>query len=467
MHKHMFLAMLGLTLFSQLTCANQLPDSTHEPAILHNSAGQNSQWNGIGRLSVADHQCIATLLDSRDSQAQAQGPAYILTAGHCAGGVNGKVLVDQPVTGSIAFNYFVDTPTQRLAVPLKRIVWNSLQGADLALVELDATLEGLLALGISPIRLGSSPPPQSSVQVIGEPSAIGQGLRLSTCTERYQAITSVGNWVWRNVRRNDCQGLAEGASGSPVLETHGNRLVSVVNSLHDDGVGAIPTERVQGCFSAGKADLELDTCQLLPGFQLEPQGNRFKPLSKIKTLADGSVEQPSWNFEFLIDTPRYRYKTSTDALACEDPTGYSGTVSSSENLIDDPIGPAPGIHYLCLLGVQDPDQLPSNALMANSLSIAAELLPAGKPTAQVATEQLTNGNLRVTWQRARDVVFYRVKRGAPETTDCDDLSGYRLLPGYTREVEASALPLKLCSVAIDLNLQSSDSRTDLLQAKLP
>ena len=467
MQKHMFLATLGLTVFSHLASANEVPNPSRAPAILHNSAGQNSQWSGVGRLSFGNHQCIATLLDSRDPQAQAEGPAYILTAGHCAGGINGKILVDQPATGTIAFNYFVDTPAQRLVVPLKRIVWNSSQGADLALLELDATLEGLLTLGVSPIKLGPSPASGSSVQVIGEPSAIGQGLRLSACSERYQDISRAGNWVWRNVRRNDCQGLAEGASGSPVLEAGSNRLVSVINSLHDDEVGAVPTERVQGCFIAGKADLELDTCQLLPGFQLEQQGSRFTPLRKAKTLADGSLEQPGWNFEFLIDTPRYRYKTSTDALACEDPSGYSGTIPSSENVIDDPIGPAPGTHYLCLVGVQDPDQLPSGALMANSLSIGVELLAPGKPSAQVTTEQLANGNLRVTWQKAPDVVFYRVKRGAPETTDCNDLAGYRLLPGNTREVRASALPVKLCSVAIDLNLQSSDFRTDLLQANAP
>jgi Trypsin-like peptidase domain len=462
MQRSMRLATLGLILLTQLTDADDtLPTA---PLTLYNSAGQNAQWTGVGRLTWRNRLCIGTLLDSRDATFGTTGPAYLLTAGHCAGGVNGKVIVDLPLTGSIAFNYFADTQDQRLTVPLKRTVWSSMQGADLALLELDATLDELLAKGIRPVKLGPSSTSTNRVQVIGEPSSLGKGLRLSSCTERWQSHSSVGNWVWRNVRRNDCQGIDEGASGSPVIDSATQRLISVVNSVHDDEVGAIPLQRVQGCFSAGQADLELDACQLLPGFQLTPQGSGFKTIAKARTLADGSLEQPRWDFAFLIDTPRYRYKSSTDALACEDPVGYSGTISSDEANIYDPIGTTPGKHYLCLVGVQSPEQLPSRALMANSLSLEVELLPPGRPKAEVSTERLPNGDIRVNWARAADIVFYRVKRGPAATTDCDDHSGYRLLRSQSVVIAHASLPLKLCSVAIDVIRQSSEFRTDLLEA---
>lgn len=461
------LATLALTLFSNLAGADDTASTLAEPATLYNSNGQSAQWTGVGRLIYQNKHCIGTLLDSSDAAADPAAPAYVVTAGHCVGGTNGKVLVDQPITGSISFNYFVDTQDQRHTVLLKRTVWNSLQGADLALLELDAKLEELRALGITPLKPGQSPASGSAVQVVSEPSQIGKGLRLSTCTERFQGTSSVGSWVWRNARRNDCQGVAEGASGSPVVDRSSNRLVSIVNSLHDNEVGAIPVHRLHGCFSAGRVDLELEACQLLPGFQLEPQGNSFRKLTKARSLADGSLEPARWGFQFLIDTPRYRYKTSTDALACEDPVGYSGTLPSSETMINDPIGPEPGTHYLCLIGVQAPEQLPSRALMANSLSIKVQLLPPGKPLAQVMTEHLPDGGARISWLRGPDVVFYRVKRGTPATTDCNDPSGYRLLRAKTRNIPGSALPLKLCSVAIDVIGQSSEFRTDLVQAAAP
>ncbi|MQG92442.1 trypsin-like peptidase domain-containing protein [Pseudomonas sp. MN1F] len=467
MQKPLRLATLSLTLVTHLANASDTTPPPPAPLILYNSQGQNSQWTGVGRLTWNNRHCIGTLLDSRDATLGTNGPAYILTAGHCVGGINGKVLVDQAITGSISFNYFVDTQDQRHTVRLKRTLWNSLQGADLALLELDATLGELLALGITPLKPGISPLQGSAVQIAGEPSSIGKGLRLSTCTEWRHDTSSVGSWVWRNARRNDCQGLDEGASGSPVVATGSNRLVSVANSLHDNEVGAIPVHRLLGCFSAGRVDLDKEDCQLLPGFQLEPQGNSFKALTKARSLADGSLEPARWGFQFLIDTPRYRYKTSTDALACEDPVGYSGTLSSSETLIDDPIGPEPGTHYLCLIGIQSPEQLPSRALMANSLSVKVDLLPPGRPQARVMTEHSPDGGVRISWLRDPDVVFYRVKRGAPATTDCHDQSGYRLLRAQSRDIPGSALPLKLCSVAIDVIGQSSEVRTDLLQAAVP
>ncbi|MFJ4452380.1 trypsin-like peptidase domain-containing protein [Pseudomonas sp. NPDC089392] len=467
MHKPLFLATLGLALFSHLANANDTTPPPTAPLTLYNSAGQDSQWTGVGRLIWKNRHCIGTLLDSRDDTHGTSGPAYILTAGHCAGGVNGKVIVDQPITGSIAFNYFIDTKDQRHTVRLKRTVWNSLQGADLALLELDATLEELLAQGITPLKLGRSPASGSAVHVIGEPSSISKGLRLSTCTERFHSTASVGNWVWRNVRRNDCQGLDEGASGGPVMDVGSHGLVSIANSLHDTEVGAIPLNRLQGCFNAGQADLELEACQLLPAFQLEPQGNGFKSLTKARSMADGSLEPARWGFQFLLDTPRYRYKASTDALACEDPVGYSGTIPSREAMINDPIGPLPGTHYLCLVGVQSPDQRPSRALMANSLSIEVNLLPPGRPQARVLVEHLPDGGARISWPKDPDVAFYRVKRGEPATTDCNDLSGYRLLRAQSRDIPSAALPLKLCSVAIDVIGQNSEFRTDLLQATAP
>lgn len=193
MQRSMRLATLGLILLTQLADADDtLPTA---PLTLYNSAGQNAQWTGVGRLTWRNRLCIGTLLDSRDATFGTTGPAYLLTAGHCAGGVNGKVIVDLPLTGSIAFNYFADTQDQRLTVPLKRTVWSSMQGADLALLELDATLDELLAKGIRPVKLGPSSTSTNRVQVIGEPSSLGKGLRLSSCTERWQSHSSVGNWV--------------------------------------------------------------------------------------------------------------------------------------------------------------------------------------------------------------------------------------------------------------------------------
>lgn len=485
---------LGIALAWATTAAlasQQDADNSLASLTLTNAQGESSQWNGIGRLNRPDHgQCIATLLDSRDPLMPSSGPAYVVTAGHCVDKRNGVIGHDLPIEGSISFNYFVDTRDQRQTFPLKRRVWSSMQGADLALLELDASLEALMAEGLTPLKLGDSPAPGSQVQVVGEPSKPGLGLRLATCSESDAPFVIEHPWVWRNLRSNDCPGQGPGASGSPVINAS-KQLIGVLNSVAQPGddyaapcglnnpcqlseteitsQGAVnysmPLNRLKGCFAEGIADLTLDSCQLLPGFQLQAQ-KWPKLVTKIATDAEGNHRVPGWDLSFALDTPRYRYKAVRDPLACEDPQDYSGTIPAAENRIDDPIGPEPGWHFLCLIGVDSPEHRPSPALMANSLSLAVQLLPAVPvPAPDMSIEARPNGNVKITWRTdPPHLSNYRVKRGPPATTDCDDPAGLRLLRHRSYEFKAAQLPLKLCTVSEDLIDQRSAVRTDLLQS---
>ncbi|MFJ9993963.1 trypsin-like serine peptidase [Pseudomonas putida] len=458
------------------------------PTTLLNANGQNAQWSGIGRLTMENKRlCIATLIDSRDSSPTTNsGPAYILTSGHCVDTRNGRIGQDQPAQGSIAFNYFSDTQEQRKVFALKRSLWSSMQGTDLALLELDATLDQVMAQGIVPLRLGNNPSEEKPVMVIGEPSSIGKGLRLASCTETPADFAMEHPWVWRNVRANDCQGISTGASGSPVITPGDRQVIAVVNSVTSDtdepcatnspcvnAQGskdapqrniAMPLNRVLGCFKQGVADLALDSCQLLPAFSATVT-ERPRFLEKIASDEQGQLTLPNWDLHFTLDTPRYRFKTTTDPLACEEPTGYSGTIPAGEMPIDAVIGPEPGWHFLCLVGVDTPEQKPSVALMANSLTLATELLPAKEvPLPDVTYTYQDNGGVRVTWTRhPPDVAFYRAKQGPAAKIDCDNPKGFRLLLHTHFTFEASKLPLKICTQSVDIILQRSAVRTDVIE----
>ncbi|WP_165392180.1 trypsin-like peptidase domain-containing protein [Pseudomonas tructae] len=466
--------------------------SPSEPLTLANANGQNAHWSGVGRL-LDDLQCMASLIDSRDPWNPSDGPAYVVTSGHCVDKRNGVIGHDLPLTGKIAFNYFADTLEQRREFPLKRRVWSSMQGVDLALLELDASLKEVMAQGVEPLKLGNVTESGVEVLVLGDPINPGQGLRLATCTQHNATQVIEYPWVWRNVKSNDCRGIDSGSSGSPVIERSSNQIVSVLNTTTDTRFGtpacglnnpcqqvdgkrvsvenlnyAIPVQRLAGCFREGHADLRLNSCQLLPGFQLEQQElYSLKPINKIATKADGSEELPLWNFTFTLDTPRYRYKTVRDPLACENPVGYSGTIAATDNHINDSIGPQTGWHFLCLVGVDSAAQRPSLALMGNSLSIAVELLPAAAvPEPDISIKYQDNGDIKVTWHiDPPNLEGYRVKRGPPGTTDCDDDKGYgNFHHDRTFTFKAAKLPLTLCSQAQDVIGQRSAVRNDLLQA---
>lgn len=486
-------SLLGLTLayMSLHAQASSSAASPKAPGTLSNASGESVQWSGIGRLSmIPGKQCIATLIDSRGAQPSAAGPAYVLTSGHCVDKRNGVIIHDAPAQGSVAFNYFIDTAQQRKSFGITRRVWSSMQGTDLALLELDSSLDDVMAQGIVPLRLAPSPEPGSEVQVIGEPSVADEGLRVSTCTEQLAEVVVQQPWVWRKARRNDCHGIAEGSSGSPVVTPDDHRIVSVLNSIGATPQGvepckpdnpchwsdaasvvdrplnyAMPVHRLMGCFRDGRADLSLQGCDLLPGFQWRPR-EQMRHIAKIITDTQGQAVAPTWDLAFDIDTPRYRHKTVDDPLECEEPDGYSGTVIAQENYIDSIIGTEPGWRFLCLIGVQDPDQKPSPALMANSLSLAVEVLAAAPvPEPDMAVARQDNGDIRVAWALdPPNLVHYKVKKGAVASTDCDDPSGFRLLRHQAYTFKAAQLPLKLCTRGEDIIGQHSIVRTDLLTA---
>ncbi|WP_139674110.1 serine protease [Pseudomonas sp. F16(2018)] len=479
--------MAGLSLHA-LASQPVIPSST--PETLNNAQGENARWSGIGRLSLPDStQCIGTLVDSRDPSTPSSGPAYVITSGHCVDQRNGTIVQDKALEGSISFNYFVDTAAKRKTFPFKRIVWSSMQGSDLALIELDARLQQVMAEGIQPLRLGPSPATGSHVQVIGEPSHPDQGLRLSSCTEQAVEVVIEYPWVWRNARSNDCPGMHEGASGSPVIDSSNGQVVSVVNSgrqnrsdslpcsLHnpcadhqDDQLGngpvnfAMPVERVKACFRAGQVDLEQQNCDLLPGFELKQDkpGSRWR---RLATNDDGTTLSPTWGVGFTIDTRYYRYKPTQDARACEDPVNYSGAVLSGSNRIDDPIGTAPGRYFLCVIGVGSQQQRPSHALMNNAWSLPIEVLPAQVSQVSYSSERTTDGHVRIQWQHDQpNLKRYLIKFGPIEKLDCNLPMRYRPLMFDSHIILKSQLPLKLCGIAVDVDGKKSTPRSDILNA---
>ncbi|MCE1115924.1 MULTISPECIES: trypsin-like serine peptidase [Pseudomonas] len=439
------------------------------PKVLSNSHGESNHWSGIGRLRREDgEQCIGSLIDTRDAEPASPGPAYVVTAGHCVSRHNGVIVQDQPLKAQISFNYFGDTAADHRVFNTRRAIWSSIQGNDLALLELDATLQEVMARGIEPMKLGAPVAAGSEVLMVGEPAGAGTGLRLSACTEHDLPSLREGLWLWRNLKRNDCPGVADGASGSPMIDRASNRIVSVVNSLTQDAVAAIPVQRLLGCFAQGHANLDPRHCQLLPGFQFRLASPlHFSQFRKITVDAEGHLQPPTWGVAFTLDTPRYRYKVTRDPLACEGPEGYSGTFPSSGGLIDDPIAAEAGWHYLCLVGVTSADALSWPGLMANALSLPVRVLEAGAVALpKVTAERQANGDVKLSWQlQPPQITRYRVKRGPATTTDCEDAKGYGRLTYQSYVFKADTFPLKVCTIAIDGTKESSAPHTDLLLAE--
>ena len=137
--------------------------------LLDNSNGQYNHWSGIGNFKGAST-CTASLLDTRNFEQSATGPAYILTSGHCINKKNGVIDQDIPTNGEVVFHYFNQGAQPQSIWKVKTIKWRTMQGADLALLELEEPLAKLIDAGIQPLRLATEQPaPETDILVVGIP----------------------------------------------------------------------------------------------------------------------------------------------------------------------------------------------------------------------------------------------------------------------------------------------------------
>ncbi len=126
--------------------------------ILNNSEDKYSRWSGIGLLKTPENTtCTATLIDTRSSAQNAEGPAYLLTSGHCAGAAIGSSALNQSYGGTITFNYFHDIPDRHKTYKVKTANWTSLVGMDMAILEVEKSLASLILDGVTPLKLAPSP----------------------------------------------------------------------------------------------------------------------------------------------------------------------------------------------------------------------------------------------------------------------------------------------------------------------
>lgn len=435
--------------------------------VLTNQDGRHDQWKGIGRIqSDNGRTCTATLIDTRSNSSAQDAPAYVLTSGHCLYRThNGVIIVDQPVSGRVIFNYFADTLEYQQPYPLKRVNWSSMQGVDLAIVELQASLESLIAAGIEPLQMAEkAPEADTNILIVGAPLAFKSPyLRLAACNHQPSGEFIEQPWVWRHTVKNQCKDLKEGSSGSPVLTRNSNQVFAVMNSTTlAAGNYGNPISYLRRCFVAGQFSTGPELCPLFPSFSIEP-ADFVRRYHKVKLDAEGNEVYPDWNMAFSINKPLYRYKTVREAIECENPRDYSPAIDAGNARISAQIGPQPGIHMLCLLGVDSADERPSMGLMRNALTFATELHAAGPASpAQVQISQRA-GRYAINWSHDPRLINKQTfKFGPTASTDCNDPTGYTGA-WRTLYVSQKQLPVKICTVAYDHAEQASDVREDVLE----
>ena len=443
--------------------ADSLPNGGAS-TLLQNGEGQGSAWRGIGRL-FGSSSCTASFIATSTNET---ATAYALTNGHCIEWQANGVVVLPEFGGELIFNYFVDTQAAQINVPISSIPYSTMQGADLAIIELDATIGELTAQGVQPLALADAPlADDREVYVIGIPTSglptEEAFLRLESCRLTGRANLIEFQWHFNDTYRTSCQDIFGGSSGSPLFSAEDDVITAVINTtvegmspcylgvpceITPDGAMpnpgssyAIPVHGLASCFDeAGEFSLT-NECPLPPVEQLA-----FDSLSPLG--------QPplTWATTLTGTLPFYRYKTGAAGVVdCRSAEGYSPTITLADRpLIDDAIPDEEGFYLLCVQA-------------GESAAVGDSWQSLDYPTVTIAQIDITPPQLepQIAVQETPDfidvsLIFqppelsdYLFKIGPAEMTDCaveEDYFRYRRIP---LTIERDDGPIRLCVIGFD------------------
>ncbi|WP_104983664.1 trypsin-like serine peptidase [Sorangium cellulosum] len=451
-----------------------------ESELLLGQDAENAPLRAVGRLlgGLGSGACTAFLIDPAG---RPDAPAHVLTNGHCTHDwavpeSANAVHVDTEATPELRmiFNYFHDTVDAQIEVPAKVVRYATMKGTDLAVVELDATIGALADRGVAALALApSAPPPGGSVSVVGAPQLEVEFLRRARCSDEGTFDVVERGWHWFGVHRNRCADIANGSSGSPVLD-EAQRVHAIVNTTTQgsppDGdcflgrpceVGAPPGASVEGasyavsvtglgaCFDeGGRFALDRGGCPLDAGRALDVltyPPPRTRP-SDPATGASNTWEVTLGERDALVF---FRYKLGVGgSVDCRRDEGYSAPIKlESQALSILPLPELEGVQQLCVIAgptaVHDEAWQPL-AFPTVVLTTIDTTPPTRRPELSIVGDA-TEGLRVEPLFSLPELADFEYQVGPPETTDCDDPAAEWLR--YRRiaiVIDARSLPARFC-----------------------
>jgi len=210
------------------------------PSVVLSYKNGASPYSGIGRYEGLER-CTAFFIDTAASflagspAEPVDAPAYALTEGRCASRLDADdVVIGGAGHGRVLFNYFADAEPRRVAASVARIAYATVNGRNLALLELTMSYQALVDQLIRPWSVASSPRTLvgDPIAIVGAPLAIDGSedfLRLAFC--RIDGVARVvveQGWQWFDAPFNQCRDMRTGTSGSPVLSMLARTVVGLI-----------------------------------------------------------------------------------------------------------------------------------------------------------------------------------------------------------------------------------------------
>lgn len=202
---------------------------------------QLAAYSGVATMNAGSN-CTGTLIDT----GVPAGPAYILTNGHCVGDVGRSAqttTLGEDWFGTAEFFRAKGNLHSTLTAEVVQLAYSTMRLTDTAIVRLAPTLGELQKLGVAAVKIADAEPAQGAHVVnIGVPvqNLLPDDwvLRKGACTLGAQHTVIEFRWLWQGVWSNDCPGVIQGSSGSPVFETDASGPVRIVGMINTTSAGS-------------------------------------------------------------------------------------------------------------------------------------------------------------------------------------------------------------------------------------
>ena len=203
-------------------------------------------FSGIGALGAAPD-CTATLIDAGADD----GPAYLLTAGRCVGGMGRSpqsTTIGADGVGATEFLRLEGSPAATVDVDVAEIAYSTMRHVDLAIVRLDAAVGELESLGLRALPIADRQPTAADDVVFAgiapaEPGSDAGALHRDDCRLRTRHTVIESSWIWFDVWSVDCAHIEEGFTGSPLLSVDSQgRPREIVGIGNTTAVGVVPAD---------------------------------------------------------------------------------------------------------------------------------------------------------------------------------------------------------------------------------
>ncbi len=413
----------------------------------------------------------------------ADSAAIALTNGHCVQPWTANdVYFNLPADSTtVTFDRFVDAPKEGIRVAVEQVLYSTMKGLDLAVLELAQTIGELQAKGIEPLPIDPvTPKLPEQVTVVGIPvSGVPADLaylRKETCSATGITDLFESQWHFSDSIRTSCQDIYGGSSGSPVFSADSTAVIGLVNTTTVGGVTAcglgmpcevsaggttvvedktyvVPLSGLAGCFDdAGRFSHTGVNCLLDDGRQLLIANYPTQPVQPFQPDVDGVLRPTAWSAQLSGDRLFYRTKVGpAGAVDCAEDAGYGQPVAmANSQLVTGPAGPDDGSYLLCVVAgdtaTVDESWQPVRHATAARIEIDS-IAPTLKPALSVFDR---GGTMSVEpIFVVPELVDFWIKVG-PDDDTCEDPDGYSRYRRVPLNVPADRLPATVCVIASDM-----------------